>query len=118
MVDKVFIIIYLVTMSYFLEEFGKKVKGYRELKEFSQERLSELVNVSRNTVGLWETGKSFIGYQTLVRLCQVLEIEEAELFNFPSEKGSSYLEQIVNIASKLPPAKQKQILDIIKTFSA
>lgn len=117
MVDYIHIIIYLVIMSYFLEEFGKKVKGYRELQGLSQEKLSELVNVSRNTIGLWETGKSFIEYPTLVKLSKVLKIDEAELFNFPTQKGSSYLEQIVNISAKLPPAKQKQILDIIKTFS-
>lgn len=117
MVDYIYIIIYLVIMSYFLEEFGKKVKGYRELQGLSQEKLSELVNVSRNTIGLWETGKSFIEYPTLVKLSKVLKIDEAELFNFPTQKGSSYLEQIVNISAKLPPAKQKQILDIIKTFS-
>ena len=117
MVDYIYIIIYLVIMSYFLEEFGKKVKGYRELQGLSQEKLSELVNVSRNTIGLWETGKSFIEYPTLVKLSKVLKIDEAELFNFPTQKGSSYLEQIVNISAKLPPQKQKQILDIIKTFS-
>lgn len=117
MVDYIHIIIYLVIMSYFLEEFGKKVKGYRELQGLSQEKLSELVNVSRNTIGLWETGKSFIEYPTLVKLSKVLKIDEAEFFNFPTQKGSSYLEQIVSISAKLPPAKQKQILDIIKTFS-
>lgn len=102
----------------FLKNFGNRIKYYRELHGLSQEKLGEMADVATKTVSEWETGKSFIEYPTLVRLCKVLKVEEAELFNFPSEKGSSYLEQIVNIASKLPPAKQKQILDIIKTFSA
>lgn len=105
-------------MDYFLQEFGKKIKGYREYKGLSQEKLAELVDVARNTVSLWENGTSFIEYPTLQRLCKAFEIEEAQLFNFGTEKGDSDFEQIVNITAKLSPAKQKQILEIIKTFSA
>ena len=36
-VDMLKLIIYSVIMSYFLDEFGKKVKGYRELKGYTQE---------------------------------------------------------------------------------
>lgn len=53
-VDMLKLIIYSVIMSYFLDEFGKKVKGYRELKGYTQEKLGELVDVAGNTVGLWE----------------------------------------------------------------
>lgn len=104
-------------MTDFLKNFGKRIKYYRQLHGLSQEKLGELADVATKTVSEWETGKSFIEYPTLVKLSKVLKIDEAELFNFPTQKGSSYLEQIVNISAKLPPAKQKQILDIIKTFS-
>lgn len=103
-------------MSYFLNEFGKKIKGFRELKGLTQEKLGELVDVAGNTVGLWENGKSFIEYPTLLRLCQALEIEEVQLFDFKPQNGDSYSAQAAAIISKLTPAKQKQILDIIKTF--
>lgn len=103
-------------MSYFLDEFGKKIKGYRELRGYSQEKLGELVDVATKTVVFWENGKSFIEYPTLVRLCQALEIEEVQLFDFKPQNGESYSAQAAALISKLPPAKQKQILDIIKTF--
>lgn len=103
-------------MSYFLNEFGKKVKGYRQLRGLTQEPLGELVEVAGNTVGLWETGKSFIEYPTLLRLCKVLEIEEAELFNFKPASDETCVGQVLSIVSKLSPAKQKQVLDIVKTF--
>lgn len=41
-------------MSYFLNEFGKKIKGYRELCGYSQEKLGELVDVSTKTIAFWE----------------------------------------------------------------
>lgn len=103
-------------MSYFLNEFGKKIKGYRELHGYSQEKLGELVDVSTKTVVFWENGKSFIEYPTLVRLCKVLDIEEVQLFDFKTQNTESYVDQISAITSKLTPLKQKQILDIIKTF--
>ena len=106
------LIIYSVIMSYFLDEFGKKVKGYRELKGYTQEKL----DVAGNTVGLWENGKSFIEYPTLVRLCKALGIEEVQLFEFKPEHRVSYSDEITAIVTKLSPAKQKQALDIIKTF--
>lgn len=64
----------------------------------------------------WENGKSFIGYPTLVKLCKALEIEEVQLFDFKPQKVESCTDQISAIVSKLTPLKQKQILDIIKTF--
>lgn len=103
-------------MSYFLDEFGKKIKGYRMLRGLTQEELGELVDVAANTVGLWENGKSFIEYPKLVRLCEALEIEEVQLFDFKPQKGDSCPDQAAAIISKLSPAKQKQILSIIKTF--
>ena len=115
-VDMLKLIIYSVIMSYFLDEFGKKVKGYRELKGYTQEKLGELVDVAGNTVGLWENGKSFIEYPTLVRLCKALGIEEVQLFEFKPEHRVSYSDEITAIVTKLSPAKQKQALDIIKTF--
>lgn len=115
-VDMLKLIIYSVIKSYFLDEFGKKVKGYRELKGYTQEKLGELVDVAGNTVGLWENGKSFIEYPTLVRLCKALGIEEVQLFEFKPEHRVSYSDEITAIVTKLSPAKQKQALDIIKTF--
>ena len=115
-VDMLKLIIYSVIMSYFLDEFGKKVKGYRELKGYTQEKLGELVDVAGNTVGLWENGKSFIEYPPLVRLCKALGIEEVQLFEFKPEHRVSYSDEITAIVTKLSPAKQKQALDIIKTF--
>ena len=103
-------------MSYFLKEFGKKVRGYRELQGLSQEKLGELVDVSTKTIVLWEAGKSFIEYPTLVRLAGALKIEEAQLFEFKPQGCETIANQILAIVSKLPPIKQKQILDIIKTF--
>lgn len=90
-------------MDYFLREFGKKIRYYRELKGYSQEKLGELVSVAPNTIGLWERGKSFIEYPTLLKLCDALDIEPAQLFNFPPENGVSYQKQTLDISNLSKP---------------
>ena len=86
------------------------------MRGLSQEKLGELVDVSTKTIVLWETGKSFIEYPTLVRLAKALDVEEAQLFEFKPQSNTTAVDQISAIVSGLSPAKQKQILDIIKTF--
>lgn len=107
-------------MDKFLDEFGKRVREHREYHKLSQETLAGLINVSTNTIVAWESGKSFIRRESLAELCRVLQISEYDLFSRPVEKyqieKGSVLEQIFLISKNLKINKQKQILEILKTF--
>lgn len=102
-------------MSYFLKQFGKNIKYFRQLRGLSQEQLSEMVDVSRNTIGLWETGKSFIDYPKLVKLCKALEIDPAQIFDVIPENGVSYQKQTLDI-SNLSKSQIDILLKIISEF--
>ena len=52
-------------MDEFLKKFGEKVRSYREVYGYSQEKLAEIADVSTNTVNSIENGKTFFTYQTL-----------------------------------------------------
>lgn len=108
-------------MKAFLAEFGKRIREYRKLKGYSKETLAALVGVSTNSVAAWERGETFIRRSVLEKLCQVFNISPSDLFGNPYinheiEKGS-LLEQILNITKKLSISKQKQVLEILKTFN-
>ena len=107
-------------MEDFYTNFGQKVREYRKHRGFSQETLGELVGVSTNTVVSWETGKSLIKKSNLEDLCEILEVTPYDLFARPLEKNKiekgSVLYEILSNASSLSIEKQKQILEIIKTF--
>lgn len=105
-------------MSEFLDKFGKRIKDYRKIKKLSQEKLAELIDASTNTISALELGKTFITYKNLQKLCKVLEIQEVDLFNFSmkNKKQASIVDEINNEVKKLSLQKQKQILEIIKTF--
>lgn len=106
-------------MDYFLEELGKKIKGYRELNGLTQEKLAEKIDVAPNTIYIWEKGKSFIEYPYLNKLAGVLNIDKSLLFDFPPEQNNdndSDLNKIISIAKQLSPTQQRQILKILETF--
>lgn len=106
-------------MDEFLKKFGEKVKEYRELCGYSQERLAELCEVSTNTINSIENSKTFLTYQTLKNISTALNIQIPELFNFEvkaADENNRLLHQIIARAKNLTPAQQKQVIQILKTF--
>jgi len=60
--------------------FGANVKERRRFSNLSQAELAKKVGVSANAVSDIETGKKFIGGDTLGALAEALGIEAYELF--------------------------------------
>jgi transcriptional regulator with XRE-family HTH domain len=62
-----------------LVAFGKRLRQIREKRELSQERLAELANLHRNTVGSLERGEVNISLLAIASLSKVLRVKPAEL---------------------------------------
>lgn len=60
--------------------FGKKVKYYRDLKNYTQEYLAELVNIEQASLSCIERGKAYPSQITLFRLAAALEVEPYRFF--------------------------------------
>ena len=107
-------------MELILVEIGKKIKEYRTLCGYTQEKLAELIGVSTNSISAWENGKYKVNKEHLELLCSTLHITEKDLYisslNLDAMDESSVLYQIYNEVKNLSILKQKQILDIIRTF--
>jgi len=69
--------------------FGKKIKELREGLHLSQEKFAELIGIQTSTVGRIECGIRFVSGKTLEKICQVLQISYAELFDFETEENLS-----------------------------
>lgn len=63
-----------------LKQLGNNIKTARITKGFSQEVLAEKLGKSVNLVSLAERGQSGISIETLVDLCNILEITPNSLF--------------------------------------
>ena len=54
---------------------GKNVRKYRKLRNLSQEKVSELVDVSTDYISLIELGKRVPSLKRLYKIAEILDIE-------------------------------------------
>lgn len=72
---------------------GKKIKHFRTLRGFTQEKLAEILNISQRTLSGIECGNNFLTAQTMEKILEVLEISPDELFYLEYLKPNSELAQ-------------------------
>ena len=65
-----------------LIKFGQKIKFERIKRNWSQEQLAELSNISIHGISNIETGKTDIKYSNILRLANAFEIRACELLDF------------------------------------
>ncbi len=57
------------------EAIGKQIRSFREKKGFSQDELSEIMEVNRSTISKVETGKFAITIDYLVKFAWYLDFD-------------------------------------------
>ena len=78
------------------KELGKRIKKLRVLKGYTQEKLSEMANISQKALSSIEIGENFVTAETLDKLINSLETTAEELFATNKEKDSKELIQKIN----------------------
>ena len=58
---------------------GKNIRRAREINDMSQEQVAEQLNIRRQTLSAYETGRSIPNIYTLLELASVLKISIEEL---------------------------------------
>ena len=66
----------------YYEKFGLNVVYFRKRKKLTQLQLAELVDVDRSHVSAIELGNVGVSFDVIFRLCEVLEIQPKDLFDF------------------------------------
>lgn len=73
-------------------QFGKRLKELRKKKRITQVELAEILNISKGTVAMWETGKRETSYSMLQRISKILDASIDYLLT-----GKDYeMEEIIN----------------------
>ena len=67
-------------------QLGEKIKQLRKEKGYSQEKLSELLGVSRQAVTKWENDTGIPDIENLITLSKVFEISVDELLSLKNIK--------------------------------
>lgn len=68
------------------KEIGKKIKRMRIEKGYTQEQLSELIDISQKALSSIETGENFVKAKTLDKILKTFDITAEELLQLTNWK--------------------------------
>lgn len=97
---------------------GERLKKARIKKGYTQEKLSEMINVSIAYLSRIETGTTHINLKRLNELCSILGVSEAFILNGASDNSVSYLNtELSSILKDCTPDKKELIYQIATIIS-
>lgn len=77
------------------KELGKNIKKMRMAKGYTQDKLSEMADISQKALSSIELGENFVTAETLDKLLIALEITSEELFATNKVKESRDLIRLI-----------------------
>ena len=83
------------------EMLGRVISTARKQKNLSQKELGDLLNVSNKTVSKWENGEATPRPETLIKLCDILELNKTEILGFEQKYDSKEIDSLKRENSKL-----------------
>ena len=78
------------------KELGRKIKKLRISKGYTQEKLSEMIDISQKALSSIEIGENFVTADTLDKLLVALEITSENLFATNDVKEPAQLIKAIN----------------------
>lgn len=90
----------------FYRAFGNLVRLNREHRELTQEKLGQIIGLSRTSITNIEKGRQHIALHQLFAIADALQINPAAML--PSAKDGSSASWV---ADKLPPGTEKNITE-------
>lgn len=97
-------------------KFGDNLKQIRKNKKISQEKLSEILGVSRQSISKWETGENFPSMQNIMCLCDIFKCKINDLVHEDFVDIDSLDKEIKMSVIKFKKEKQKQMKIISKVI--
>lgn len=94
---------------------GKRIKEKRNKLGMTQEKLSELINVSPSYISEIERGTSICSLAVLVNIAEILELNLDNLINGINENNVDI--SFSEILKGIPKKNQKLYIDICKSIA-
>ena len=97
---------------------GQRIKQARLAKNYTQEELSEKIDVSVAFLSRVERGNSHINLKRLTQICNLLEVSEGYILSGASSDSENYLsKEFSDLLSSCPAHKQRLIYKIAKIIA-
>lgn len=62
------------------DEIAKNLQYYRKKKKMTQKELADKIGVRHNSISSWENGVNSIDIETLIHICQVLDVNITDMY--------------------------------------
>ena len=62
------------------DEIAKNLQYYRKKKKMTQKELADKIGVRHNSISSWENGVNSIDIETLIHICQVLDVSITDMY--------------------------------------
>ncbi len=98
------------------EIIGKKIRQLRIEKGFSQEELSEKIDISPRHMCTIENGNSFPSIETFIKIASILEIDINDFFNLSKIKDDKLRNDIYDLIQLSSVKELNLIKDIIEAI--
>lgn len=99
--------------------FGQKLKNLRKLHNFTQEKMSELIDIDVRQVARIKAGESLPSVVTLQRMAKILAVTPNDLLNFENDEANTIKTSLKSdINDILSLAKEEQLILIKKLILA
>lgn len=106
----------------FFKALGARIAEFRKAAAITQVQLAETLNVSQQTVASWEVGRRGVPIATLPALARALAVSVETLLGEKPPAGKRgpipKLQQQVERLSRLPPTKQRFVIEMLETVLA
>ena len=99
-----------------LKAMGKRIHDRRKQLHMTQEKMSELANITPQTVSTAELGQKAMRPETIIRVCTALNISTDYLLLGKIPEGEQSL--LSPRVSELTPNQYRHLEDIIGSFIA
>ena len=88
-------------MVYKKEDIGERIQRKRHSKNYTQEKLAEMINTSKNTISNIERGETAPSIEVLIEICNVLGSDPNYyiLGEIPNEEIEKYNNSLLKLSS-------------------
>ena len=97
---------------------GKRIKEIRKVKNFTQEKLAELIEIETGSLSAIESGRHYPSLPTLIKIAEVLNVEVKSIFEFKQHLSVAEKKDFIkNNIEKLSDENLNFVFQFVECFN-
>ena len=98
-------------------KFGQRIRKLRKARGLSQEKLSEMLDISVTHMSHIETANTKMSFSLIIKIAEVLDVSLDYLVYDKQRNENSFSQQIAEVVSGCSDKEKRIILDTVKAMA-